>query len=77
MRVQKVAGTTMSPSPSTEKGYCLAGSTVLGKRNFTGASILVATVIWREEGGGQQGSSTCTTGANETVDREYTKQNKK
>lgn len=46
MRVQKVAGMTMSPNPNTEKGYCLFGSVKAGKRNLTGASILVATVIY-------------------------------
>ena len=45
MRVQKVAGITMSPKPSTEKGYCFDGSVRAGNRNLTGASILVATVI--------------------------------
>lgn len=45
MRVQKVAGMTMSPNPRTEKGYCFDGSARLGNKNFTGASIRVATVI--------------------------------
>ena len=39
---------TMSPSPSTEKGYCLDGSEKLGNKNLTGASMRVATVIWQQ-----------------------------
>lgn len=46
MREQKVAGITMSPSPSTENGYCFEGSLKLGNKNLTGASMRVATVIW-------------------------------